>query len=470
MPKNFTLQNGTTISIADQPLGKGGEGAVYEILNPLNFQNSVAKILFQDKRTIERQYKIRYMVDNPPSTTQDSNRHNFLIWPQQLLFEDNNFVGFVMPKANGIELEELCRVELKPELGSEWQKFYRDNSDSMIVRLILCSNIAKAVNALHSTGHYVVGDLKPENIIVKSNGLASFIDLDSCQISDSGQVRFQSKMNTPKYNPPDTIIEQKDLSWDLFILGIIFYEILCGIHPFVGTTRTPYENFNSPVQRIQVGLFPFGSKANYFEVVASPHYNFKILPDKVQSLFLKCFDQGITNPSIRPNTNDWINNLTSKPKIIFFKSDRETIISGIEITLSWEVENADEITINEGVGNVGEKGTIQLKPLSDRIYKITAKNKFGADEQEIQIATFPTPIIESLKVPMPDFTSRVSLTPIQISSPKIDVSINIDLMSSKPVFTEPSNELKTLRPQYKPKAKLLNLSSIYENIRRKISR
>lgn len=469
MPKTFTLQNGASISVADKPLGEGGEGAVYEILSPANFQNSVAKILFQDKRTIERQYKARYMVDNPPSNIQDGNGHNFLIWPQQLLFENNDFAGFVMPKAGGIDLEELCRVKLKPELGSEWQKFYRDNSDSMVLRLILCSNISKAVNALHATGHYVIGDLKPENIRVKSNGLVSILDLDSCQISDSGQVRFQSKMNTPKYNPPDKITERKDLSWDLFILGIIFYEILCGIHPFIGTTKAPYENFNTPEQKIQAGLFPFGSKANYFEVVAPPHYNFKNLSDKVQSLFLKCFDQGITNPAIRPNTNDWINNLTARPKIIFFKSDRETIISGIEITLSWEVENADEITINEGVGNVGEIGTIQLKPLSDRSYKITAKNKFGTDEQEIQIATFPTPVLESLKVPMPDFTSRVSLNPIQISSPKIDVSINIDLMSSKPVFTEPSNELKTLRPQHNPKAELLNLSNIYESIRRKIS-
>jgi len=469
MPKTFTFQNGASISVADNPLGEGGEGAVYEILSPANFQNSVAKILFQDKRNIERQYKARYMVDNPPSNIQDGNGHNFLIWPHQLLFENNQFAGFVMPKAGGIDLEELCRVKLKPELGSEWQKFYRENSDSMVLRLILCSNIAKAVNALHATGHYVIGDLKPENIRVNSNGLVSILDLDSCQISDGGQIRFQSKMNTPKYNPPETATERKDLSWDLFILGVIFYEILCGIHPFIGTTKAPYENFNTPEQKIQAGLFPFGSKARYFEVVAPPHNNFKLLPDKVQKLFLRCFDQGITNTSIRPNTNDWINNLTSKPKIVFFKSDRETIISENEITLNWEAENDDEISINEGIGNVSEKGTMQLRPLSDRSYKITAKNKFGADEQEIQIATFPTPVLESLKVPMPGFKSRVNLNPIQISSPQINVSININgLMSSKSVFTEPSNELRTLRPQHKPKTELLNLSSIYESIRKKI--
>ena len=470
MPKNFTLQNGATLSVADNPLGEGGEGAVYEILSPANYRNSVAKILYPDKRTNERRYKVRYMVDNPPANIQDGNGHNFLIWPQQILLENNDFVGFIMPKAEGIDLEELCRVKLKPELGSEWQKFYRDNSDSMILRLILCSNIAKAVNALHATGHYVIGDLKPENIRVKSNGLVSILDLDSCQISDGGQIRFQSKMNTPKYNPPETIIEHKELSWDLFIIGIIFYEILCGIHPFIGTTRAPYENLNTPEQKIQAGLFPFGSKSNYFEVIAVPHYNFKNLPDRVQKLFLRCFDQGISNPAIRPNTTDWLNNLTAKPKIVYFKTDRENIISGVEVTLSWKVEGADEIVINEGIGIVKESDSITVKPNSERNYKITATNKFGIDEQQIHISTFPTPVIETLKIPMPEFTSRVNLNPIQISSPKIDVSINFDsLISERPIFTEQSNELRTLKPQHKPKNEL-NLSSIYESIRRKISR
>jgi len=470
MPKNFTLQNGATLSVADNPLGEGGEGAVYEILSPANYRNSVAKILYPDKRTNERRYKVRYMVDNPPGNIQDGNGHNFLIWPQQILLDNNDFVGFIMPKAEGIDLEELCRVKLKPELGSEWQKFYRDNSDSMILRLILCSNIAKAVNALHATGHYVIGDLKPENIRVKSNGLVSILDLDSCQISDGGQIRFQSKMNTPKYNPPETIIEHKELSWDLFIIGVIFYEILCGIHPFIGTTKAPYENLNTPEQKIQAGLFPFGSKSNYFEVIAIPHYNFKNLPDRVQKLFLRCFDQGITNPAIRPNTTDWLNNLTAKPKIVYFKTDRENIISGVEVTLSWKVEGADEIVINEGIGIVMESDTITVKPNSERNYKISATNKFGIDEQQIHISTFPTPVIETLKMPMPEFTSRVNLNPIQISSPKIDVSINFDsLFSSRPIFTEQSNELRTLKPQHKPKNEL-NLSSIYESIRRKISR
>lgn len=397
MTKTFTLQNGVTISVKNKPLGDGGEGKVYEILSPSNLRNSVVKILFPEKRTIEKQYKLRYMVDNPPAVVKDNNGHNFLIWPQQLLFENNNFVGFSMPKADGIELEELCRVEFKPELGQEWGKFYRKIPSSMKLRLVLCSNIAKALNALHSTGHYVIGDFKPENIIVKSNGLVSFIDLDSCQISDGKQIRFQSKMNTPKYSPPDSVSRNKDLSWDLFIIGIIFYEILCGIHPFVGTTKTPYEKLITPEQKIQAGLFPFGSKANYFEVIAPPHLNFKRLSIDLQNLFLKCFDQGILNPSMRPNSLDWINSLIASPNITFFRANTEKIVIGSSIYLSWNVKNANNITINKGIGDVSNISSKEIKLRKTTSLRLVATNSFGKDEKEISIKVLPPPEIKTFK-------------------------------------------------------------------------
>ncbi len=441
MQRIFTLSNGITIKVADIPLGEGGEGAVYEILSPANYRNFVAKILYPDKRTNERRYKVRYMVDNPPLNIQDVNGHNFLIWPQQMLLEEKDFVGFLMPKAEGVDLEELCRVKLKPELSTEWQKFDRDNPDSMLLRLILCSNIAKAVNALHSTGHYVIGDLKPENIRVKANGLVSILDLDSCQISDGDQIRFQSKMNTPKYNPPDKIVEHKKLSWDLFILGIIFYEILCGIHPFIGTTMAPYEGFNTPEQKIQAGLFPFGTKSSYFKVVALPHFNFKKLPTLVQELFLRCFDQGILSPLIRPLTDEWLNNLTAKPQIIYFKSNKEVIISGLEVKLRWKVEGAEKIEINQEIGFVEDIGTIEVKPNENPIFKLRAWNLFGTVESEIKLSIFPTPIIKSLYIPTPIFIHQTSISNFKINTPKVELGIDLNqqIFTKTPIYFEKLN-------------------------------
>jgi serine/threonine protein kinase len=470
MSKRFNLQDGTVLTLATKPIGEGGEGEVFEIESPVGFSDFVAKILFNAKRTNERRYKARYMVDNPPVRTQDGNGHDFLIWPRHLLFDNTDFVGFIMPRAYGVDLSELCRVKLAPEFGAEWKKFDRTSEDSMILRLTLCSNIAKAVEALHSTNHYIIGDLKPENIRVKSNGLVSILDLDSCQISDGGQVRFQSKMNTPKYNPPDAVTADKHKSWDYFILGVIFYEILCGIHPFAGTTKYPYEHLNTPDLKIPEGLFPFGSKGSFYSVIALPHYKFKSLPSSVQDLFIVCFDKGIKSPGIRPNTIDWINILTAKPSIKKFSVDKTSIICGMDIILTWRVEGADNIIINEGIGSVDKTGSVTLTPNNDRVYVIKAENRFGFVEAEVAITSFPTPVLEALKVPMPDFASEVDLDMIRIQSPQINTAINISLFGApSPKFPGTSEQTRKIRPEYLEKPEFLNLQSVYEAIIRKIS-
>ena len=213
MQNKYHLSDGTHIIIDTNYIGEGGEGGVYEIISPQKFRHSVAKILFPNKQIeIERRYKVDYMVKNPPTETKDQSGHSFLIWPEHLLFENNQFVGFLMPRADGVLLEEFSSTELgyypyprhNERLGQEWLRFDRKNPDSLNLRIKLCSNIARAIHSLHSSGHYVIGDLKPQNIMVLPNGLVSILDLDSCQIVEQGNVRFESRVSTPEYNPPET--------------------------------------------------------------------------------------------------------------------------------------------------------------------------------------------------------------------------------------------------------------------------
>ena len=96
-----------------------------------------------------------------------------------------------------------------------------------------------------------------------------------------------------------------------------------------------------------------------------------------------------------------------------------------------------------------KKITIEVKSLNSKQLDINTKIPWLYKEKE------------------PEIRNMISQ---KLDRGKIDVSINFDsLFSSRPIFTEQSNELRTLKPQHKPKNEL-NLSSIYESIRRKISR
>jgi serine/threonine protein kinase len=470
----YQLSDGTEIFIDSNFLGEGGEGGVYAIISPTAYKASVAKILFPDKRNdIEHRYRIDYMIKNPPNETKDSNGHSFLIWPEKLLFENGNFAGFLMPKAEGVILEELSSTELgfysypkhNDRLGVEWLRFDRQNDESTIIRLKLCSNIAKAVHALHQTGKYVIGDLKPGNIMVQPNGLVSILDLDSCQILENNKIRFKSKMNTPEFNPPEQSTDKKETYWDLFILGIIFYRVLCGIHPFSGTCKPPYQDFTLPELKIKEGLFPFGVKGFHFDVIPTAHNTFSLLPEYAQKLFIRCFEDGIFHPKLRPTTFDWINQLTAKPVIKDFSVDKDIIFNTQHFTLSWATENGKSAEI-EGNGNVPLSGYLKLATSNKSMFKLVVSNDFGFVSQELILTIFPTPILESLKVPMPVFESNFSLSPITIESPEI-LSINFEStnISKLPDFISLNHKLQNVNPMYKSDSLLWGISKVFKAIK-----
>jgi hypothetical protein len=302
------------------------------------------------------------------------------------------------------------------------------------------------------------GDLQEGNLLIDKSGKIRLVDYDSICIPE---IEGQSELVTGLrgYQHPSRFNNSKaSLKADFFSELIIYLSIL-------GLAVKPDLWQKYQVKDTCYLLFTETDLENIeFSQIHADLKGASLLVDKLL-IVLKKYTDEINYLNLKPFEDYFI-----PPKIIYFKSDRENIISGVEVTFSWKVEGADEIIINEGIGIVKESDSITVKPNSERTYKITATNKFGIDEQQIHISTFPTPVLESLKVPIPDYVSSVNLNPIQISSPQINLSISFDLMSGKPVFTEPSKELKTSRPQHKSKVEFLNLSSIYESIKRKISK
>ena len=95
--------------------------------------------------------------------------------------------------------------------------------------------IANALKAAHSRG-IVHGDLKPENIMLRDDGLVKVLDFGLARIcfALSPANEMKTITGTPAYMSPEQIQNRMpiDERSDLWSMGVIFFEMLTGRRPF----------------------------------------------------------------------------------------------------------------------------------------------------------------------------------------------------------------------------------------------
>ncbi|CAA6804499.1 MAG: Serine/threonine protein kinase [uncultured Aureispira sp.] len=292
------------------PFAQGGEGSLYKVLTPIIYQHLVAKIYHSNKRTKQRQHKLRYLIEHPP-VFESKTQQQLISWPMGLLEQGQRFVGFLMPRVEGELLEVLATAKLPKSLSKKWQRFKLGTDGALALRQKVCFNIAVALYHIHETGHYVMVDLKPDNILIQPNGLISLVDMDSIEIVAGNQVLFPAAMATPEFAPPEFHVLQRSaaalpISWDAFSMAIIFYKILLGIHPFAATTKGRYETATGLGEKLKHGLYVHNKKQQAcFAIIPPLHQAFYKLPTVLQYLFNLCFVHGIAKPTARPSAEDW---------------------------------------------------------------------------------------------------------------------------------------------------------------------
>ncbi len=111
-------------------------------------------------------------------------------------------------------------------------------------RLDLFQSVCAAVQYAH--GSLVVHrDLKPSNILVTHDGHVKLLDFGIARVLDEdedGLTRSGQRVMTPAYASPEQIRgEPITVATDVYSLGVVLYELLCGRHPHRDTTNTPAE-------------------------------------------------------------------------------------------------------------------------------------------------------------------------------------------------------------------------------------
>ena len=131
-------------------LGKGGEGAVYDIEE---FVESVAKIYHTSPPAL-KQDKLAFMA-----ATADAQLLNYVAWPQATLHggRGGKVIGFMMPKVSG---KEPIHMIYSP--AHRLQSYPHCAWDFL---LYVARNIASSFATVHEHGH-VVGDVNQNSFIV----------------------------------------------------------------------------------------------------------------------------------------------------------------------------------------------------------------------------------------------------------------------------------------------------------------
>jgi tRNA A-37 threonylcarbamoyl transferase component Bud32 len=133
------------------------------------------------------------------------------------------------------------------------------------VAALITSEICRALGHAHAAG-VIHRDVKPENVMIRKDGLIKLMDFGIAQILDFQRMTVTGQLlGSPAYMAPE-IIEGKPLDFrtDVFSVGILLYLLATGQLPFAG--KNPHE----VLRRICEGKFadPRGVKAGVDQALA----------------------------------------------------------------------------------------------------------------------------------------------------------------------------------------------------------
>ena len=102
--------------------------------------------------------------------------------------------------------------------------------------LSLIRQMASALAYLHRSG-YVHLDFKPENLLIRHDGLVVLVDFDLAIERKPKPVKVNPLPGTFSYLPPETLTKNLvDEQTDIYAFGVTCYEMITGHKPYEGLT------------------------------------------------------------------------------------------------------------------------------------------------------------------------------------------------------------------------------------------
>ncbi|KAH7639908.1 cgmp-dependent protein kinase 1-like [Dermatophagoides farinae] len=211
--KNLKLTDLETIT----QLGMGGFGAV-NLVRCYHDHDKVFAMKKCSKEFIRASRQQQHIV-NEKLVMQCVAGHNQFIIKLYRTFQDDFNVYFLMETALGGELWTVLRQ--RGPFNEQSVRFYT-------------ACVVEALQYLHSK-NIIYRDLKPENCLLDSDGYLKLTDFGFSKHLPAGKKTW-TFCGTPEYVAPEIILNRgHDKSVDIWALGILIYELLTGLPPFISS-------------------------------------------------------------------------------------------------------------------------------------------------------------------------------------------------------------------------------------------
>ena len=269
----------------ESKVAAGGEGIIYTTNTPY-----VAKIYKKENNTERKYKKIDLMLSKEIEC-------EGICYPIDILYNSNKeFVGYIMPKAKGKELQKS--IFIKPlflKNFPNWKK--RDTVE-------LCITILEKIKYLHDR-NIVMGDINPANILVVSPKEVYFVDTDSYQVEN-----FPCPVGTINYTAPE--IQGKHFSdflrtkenENFAVATLLFMIMLPGKPPY------SQQGGENPIDNI-IGMdfsYPFGDSSNKKTPDGPWRYIWSHLTYDLKKAFYNTFkkDGDYSTENTRLTVDEWL--------------------------------------------------------------------------------------------------------------------------------------------------------------------
>jgi serine/threonine protein kinase len=264
----------------------GGEGTIYHT----NMPNFVAKIYGKNQINKIKYEKIKLML------TKNIICRGICFPVASLYNTRNEFVGFLMPKARGKELQKCVFIPpLLKKNFPNWKK--RDTVQ-------LCITILKKIKYLHDK-NIILGDINPNNILVVSPKEVYFVDTDSFQIEG-----FPCPVGTTNFTAPE--IQRKKYDSFLRTMGNDQFAVATLLFMIMLPGKPPYsvqggENQSENIINMDFA-YGLGEESNGRTPDGPWKFCWSHLPCKLKEAFYQTFKKGEehSTENTRYSSEDWL--------------------------------------------------------------------------------------------------------------------------------------------------------------------